>query len=318
MSGRGVSVATHGGAASARAHRDGCELAAQRAFEVLDDGGDALAAALAATTVLEDDVRFNAGTGSNLRLDGELVQMDAAVMTSDGRLGAVACIEAVKNPILVAAHVLASPHILLVGEGATAFARRLGFAPHDPRTETARRKLARALADLAGGGDGDFAEDAAPWREAPPGATLAELWNFAGEAPPVRPSRATGASGGHGCDTVGAVVRDASGGYCATASTGGTVFMLRGRVGDSPLVGCGLYAGEHGAVAATGVGEEIARRVLAKAVYDELGRGVPAAEAADRAVAAFPAALDVGLLVVDGSDCVARANRPMACAAETR
>ena len=99
-----------------RAAQIAAQAAAQRARTVLDEGGDAFAAALAATVVLEDDPRFNAGTGSNLRLDGKLVQMDAAVIASDGRFGGVACIEAVQNPVLVAARVIETPHLLLVGE----------------------------------------------------------------------------------------------------------------------------------------------------------------------------------------------------------
>jgi L-asparaginase/beta-aspartyl-peptidase (threonine type) len=80
-------------------------------------------------------------------------------------------------------------------------------------------------------------------------------------------------------DTVGAVVRDAEGHCAATLSTGGTSIMLRGRVGDTPIIGAGLYAGPHGAVAATGDGEEIMRRVLAKCVYDRIVSGVPAQRA---------------------------------------
>jgi L-asparaginase/beta-aspartyl-peptidase (threonine type) len=305
-------VLTHGGAASPASNSDGCVAAAEKAREVLAGGGDALAAALVATVHLEDDPRFNAGTGSSLRLDGKLVQMDAGLMVSDGRIGAVACIEAVKNPILVAARVTETPHILLVGEGATAFARRLGFAAHDVTASQARDKYGRAMADLLGKGDGSYAEDASGWH----GRSLAEVWNFVGEPPEaLRPPIAPRAgSARQGCDTVGAVVRDAHGVFCATASTGGTVFMLRGRVGDSPLVGSGYYAGEHGAVAATGVGEEIARRVLAKAVYDWLAAGVSAREAADRAVALFPDAVDVGVLVAGRADAAIASNRSMAAA----
>src|SRR6185369_740830 len=126
---------THGGAASPNTLSDGCVAAARAAQAALDAGGDALGAALAATVVLEDDPRFNAGTGSNLRLDGRTIEMDASVMTSDGRFGAVTCIERVKNPILVAARVMETPHLTLVGDGATAFARKLGFADHDPLPE---------------------------------------------------------------------------------------------------------------------------------------------------------------------------------------
>lgn len=290
-------VLTHGGAASPKSVSDGCFVAAQRAHAVLAEGGDALAAALAATVILEDDPRYNAGTGSNLRLDGKLIEMDASVMTSDGRFGAVACIEAVKNPVLVAAKVMTTPHLMLVGGGATAFARRMGFSPYDPTTEGALRKYERVLQHLRGQGDGAYAEDAAPWHN---GAVRA-LWNYDGEPPD--------------CDTVGAVVRDKNGAFAATASTGGTLYMLRGRVGDSPLMGAGVYAGPEGAVAATGVGEEIARRFLCKTIYDWLTQGMSPGQAAERAVAMFPEVVDVGVLVVGRDGHAVASNRDMAAAA---
>jgi L-asparaginase / beta-aspartyl-peptidase len=294
-----IAVLTHGGAASPRQYSDGCDHAAQAAIEVLEHGGDALAAAIAATVMLEDDPRFNAGTGSNLRLDGELIEMDAAVMVSDTRFGAVGCIQRVKNPVLVAAKVMETPHLMLVGDGATAFARRHGFADHDVTTPGARAKYERALAELRGKGDGAYAEDAAPWRKSPPPLH----WNFPGPPPE-----------GVGCDTVGAVVRDGHGRFAATASTGGTLYMLKGRVGDSPLMGAGLYAGPHGAVAATGVGEEIVRRFLAKTVYDLLAQGIVPARAAQRGIALFPEVVDVGVLVVNKDGQAIAANRDMASA----
>jgi isoaspartyl peptidase/L-asparaginase-like protein (Ntn-hydrolase superfamily) len=319
-----VAILTHGGAASPHHNSDGCHRAAERARAVLDAGGDALAAALEATRVLEDDPRFNAGTGSNLRLDGATIEMDAAVMTSDGRFGAVSCIERVQNPVLVAARVLETPHLLLVGAGATAFARRLGFPDYDPATEGAKAKYARAVAELRGAGDGDYAVDAAPWRRM----KVDAYWNFATPAPEVvpppvtmgpqaapNPGPAKPAPGAdEGCDTVGAVVRDSHGRFAATASTGGTLYMLRGRVGDSPLMGCGVYAGPHGAVAATGVGEEIVRRFLAKTVYDWLAEDVPPVRAAQRAIAMFPDVVDAGLLVVGRNGQAVASNRNMASA----
>ncbi|APR77883.1 Isoaspartyl aminopeptidase [Minicystis rosea] len=300
-------ILTHGGAASPHHFSDGCIAAAERARAVLDEGGDALAAALAATVALEDDPRFNAGTGSNLRLDGRTIEMDASAMSSDGRFGAVACIQSVQNPVLVAARVMETPHLMLVGEGATAFARRLGFPTFDPTTEGAKKKYARALAELAGHGDGDYAVDADPFRRM----DLAKVWNFDGEPPPV--ARIT-SSDVEGCDTVGAVVRDRHGRFAATASTGGTLYMLKGRVGDSPLMGAGVYAGPHGAVACTGVGEEIARRFLAKTVYDWLVEDVSPARAAQRAVAMFPDVIDAGLLVAGREGQAVASNRNMASA----
>jgi isoaspartyl peptidase/L-asparaginase-like protein (Ntn-hydrolase superfamily) len=129
------------------------------------------------------------------------------------------------------------------------------------------------------------------------------FWNFAG--PPIDDA---------GCDTVGAVVRDDAGRFAATASTGGTLYMLRGRVGDSPLMGCGVCAGPHGAVAATGVGEEIVRRFLSKTILDWLADGIEPKVAAERGVAMFPDAVDVGVLVVGRQGHAIAANRPMASA----
>ena len=117
-----------------------------------------------------------------------------------------------------------------------------------------------------------------------------------------------------GCDTVGAVIRDEQGRYAATASTGGTLYMLKGRIGDSPLMGCGVYAGPRGAVAAAGIGEEIGRRFLAKTGYDWLADGMTAKVAAERGVALFPQAIDVGLLVIGEDDHAIAANRDMAAA----
>ncbi|AUX32616.1 MULTISPECIES: isoaspartyl peptidase/L-asparaginase [Sorangium] len=287
-------ILTHGGVSAPQDGADSCARAADEALGALDAGGEALAAAIAATARLEDDPRLNAGTGSNLRLDGRTIEMDAAVMASDGRFGAVACVERVKNPVLVAAKVMETPHLILAGAGATAFARRLGFADHDPATEAARERHGRALAALRGeGGDGDSTNDAARFHAL----TAKRFWNF--DAEPIE------------CDTVGAVVRDAHGRFAAAASTGGSTFSLRGRVGDVPLMGAGIYAGPHGAVAATGVGEEIARRLLARTVYDWLADGVAPARAAQRGVAMFPDVIAVGLLVVGRSGQAIASNRTM-------
>jgi beta-aspartyl-peptidase (threonine type) len=95
---------------------------------MLEDGESALSAAVSAVRYLENDPRFNAGSGSELRIDGRTIQLDAACMTSDGEFGAVACLEGVRNPIDLACGVLLeSPHILMTGEGARIFARDQGI-----------------------------------------------------------------------------------------------------------------------------------------------------------------------------------------------
>ena len=86
-------VLAHGGAGARAQDRDGCVAAAQAGLDCLADAGDTLQAAVRAVTVLEDDPRFNAGTGSALRMDGATIEMDAAVMDSLGQLGAVAGVQ---------------------------------------------------------------------------------------------------------------------------------------------------------------------------------------------------------------------------------
>src|SRR5688572_18319326 len=123
----------HGGVGTEAVHSDGCRVAVEAALAALSATNDPLDAAVAGVVVLEDDQRFNAGTGSIVRLDGS-VQMDASVMDSAGRFGAVASIERVKNPVLVARAVLDTPHLVLAGDGATQFARTLEMPDHDPAT----------------------------------------------------------------------------------------------------------------------------------------------------------------------------------------
>src|SRR5580692_4598132 len=130
----------HGGVGSPPEWSDGCRLAVDAAMKVVEAGGDPVDAAVAGVVVMEDDPRFNAGTGARVRLDGKSIQMDASVMRSDGKFGAVAGIERVKNPVRVARAVMDSPHLLLQGDGATRFARTLGMPDYDPTTPESLRR----------------------------------------------------------------------------------------------------------------------------------------------------------------------------------
>ncbi|TXF11058.1 isoaspartyl peptidase/L-asparaginase family protein [Pelomicrobium methylotrophicum] len=143
-------IAVHGGAGDWSAAPeapvlDGVTQAARAAVAILAAGGSALDAVVEAVRLLEDNPWFNAGTGSALTASGE-VEMDAAVMTGTHLAsGGVACIKRVRNPILVARRVLEEGrHVLIAGEGATAFARRCGFADHDPVTPERRQAWERA------------------------------------------------------------------------------------------------------------------------------------------------------------------------------
>ncbi len=282
----GPVVVVHGGAGSAKTRTTATTAAAQRGLATLRDGSSPLDATLAAVVQLEDDCSFNAGTGANIRLDGKTVQMDAAAMDgSTGAFGAVAAIERVKNPVLVARKVMDTPHILIVGDGATRFARAMGFPDYDPTCPDSRAKLERVKRIIHGLEEGP---DTKAWK----GFDWVKAWNFPG---PI-PDDLRAAAGSP--DTVGAIARDGAGRFAAAISTGGTTITFYGRVGDVPIYGAGIYAGPKGAVACTGVGEEIVKHLVAKSVYDDLARGTPPQQAVDHALAAFPADALLGLIAV--------------------
>jgi isoaspartyl peptidase/L-asparaginase-like protein (Ntn-hydrolase superfamily) len=117
-----------------------------------------------------------------------------------------------------------------------------------------------------------------------------------------------------GHDTVGVGVRAVDGRFAVALSTGGTVITLRGRVGDVPLLGAGLYAGKHGAAAATGDGERIIEAGLARWVHRRLARGATPAATAEAAVARLRDRADIGIIVIGPRAMAAAANRAMAWA----
>jgi isoaspartyl peptidase/L-asparaginase-like protein (Ntn-hydrolase superfamily) len=191
--------------------------------------------------------------------------MDAALAVSDGRLGAIACIEHVKNPILVARMVMDSPHVMLCGDGATSFAKHRGVPEEDVTTERAVRRHEKAMERLK---SGDVRPTEQKWR----GKDM------------------------HG--TIGAVARDDDGQFAVGCSTGGTSMMLRGRMGDSSILGAGVMAGPAGAVCATGDGEEVIRRVLAMRIYLRLEAGDDAQVIIEEEVKRFPAPYTLGVIAV--------------------
>jgi L-asparaginase / beta-aspartyl-peptidase len=293
-------LVVHGGVGSPAAWKDGCERAVARGLERLKAGADALDAAVETVTLLEDDGRYNAGSGSSLRLDGSTIEMDASVMDSRGGMGCVAAIRRVKNPVLVAREVMKSPHVLLCGEGAEGFARACGFEDYyqpSPHSREVYEQIKQALSD------GRFEEMRAAWKSF----DLRRHWNF-----PVSYEKVFA-----GCDTVGAVALDSSGTLATALSTGGASPMLHGRVGDTPLVGCGFYAGPAAAVATTGIGEEIIRRMLARTVHDWISQGEEVARACERGVASVPKDIPVGVIAVSRRGSAVAANRDMAAASGT-
>ena len=195
----------HAGLSTPPDRSDGPQAAVDAALAIVDAGGDPLDAVVAGVKVLEDDPRFNAGTGSRVRIDGETVQMDASIMSSDGRFAAVAAIERVKNPIAVARAVLDTPHVLLVGDGATRFARTLGMPDYDPSTPEMTAK-ARATQQQLLTSAPELPE---VWRTF----DWRTHWNF--EKPLDAVGLGAAVDPGASSDTVGVVVRTADGRFAA-------------------------------------------------------------------------------------------------------
>lgn len=256
-------IIVHGGAGAPRSLDDGPERAAIEAMKLLSRRQTALDAACEAARIMEDDGRFNAGSGSVLRFDG-LAYMDASVMTSDARCGAVALLTRTRNPVLVARKVMESPHILMAGEGAVAFARKNGFPEWTGVSARAKERLEREMEAFRAGRRPRWPEN---WRN-------------------------------YTTDTIGAVVSDGNGGFAAAASTGGTSPALHGRVGDVPLIGCGIFAGAEGAVACTGIGEEIIRRVLARYVYGLMESGMHPEDAVREGLKFYDPSVSIGIIAI--------------------
>lgn len=322
----GALVVAHAGQGSPAGLADGPAQAVQAALASLDtgDGLDAAKrAAIQGVSVLEDDPRFNAGTGANLRLDGTTIQADAAIMGDDGSFGAVAGIDGIRHPILAAQAVAESPHTFLAGPGAQRFAENAGLERASLVTPRAKAKLERAAPQL-------FAQTGV-WSEF----DWRTMWNFETPAPMrtedvVAAMNAAGAEGAEGAqeapegsleangDTVGVVVRSADGHYVAALSTGGTTLAMYGRVGDVPQLGSGLYAGPHGAVAATGKGEAITRERVASRVYDLLAQGVEPDRAIELGMRGVTASEGVGVIAASDLGYGAQATTQMAWAAGRR
>ena len=239
------SIAIHGGAGTILREQMSNELqqsiladleaSVKAGYQILEKGGDALDAVVAAVKVLEDSPNFNAGKGSVLT-NNEMVEMDASVM--DGRnqaAGAVAGVRHIKNPIELARDVMRnSNHVLLVGEGAEKFAFEQGHEYTEQDYFFTDRRYEQLL-------------------------SMREKGLFALSESRYPDDRKHG--------TVGAVALDQQGNLAAATSTGGVTNKKYNRVGDSALIGCGTVA-ENGvvAVSTTGVGEFFIRKRVAEDV----------------------------------------------------
>ena len=242
-------IAIHGGAGTILredmsaemeiAYLDGLQTALNAGYAILEEGGTALNAVMAATVVLEDNILFNAGKGSVFTKEG-LQEMDAAIM--DGKTlkaGAVAGVRNVRNPVVLAMEVMNnSDHVFLSGKGANDFAIKQGINLESDeyffsQFRYDQWKLIRDSDNYALDHSGEPDED---------------LVNQANKK----------------FGTVGAVACDAAGNIAAATSTGGMTNKKYGRIGDTPLIGCGTYANNTTcAISCTGHGEPFIRSVAA-------------------------------------------------------
>ncbi|HET6567242.1 MAG TPA: isoaspartyl peptidase/L-asparaginase [Rhodothermales bacterium] len=266
-----ISIVIHGGAGSIRpgqmtpeqeqAYRDKLTEALKAGYSVLQQNRSSLDAVEAAIQVMEASPLFNAGVGAVLTNTGT-VEMDASIM--DGRThqaGAVARIMHVKSPIALARLVMEdSPHVMMVGDGAEAFAKEHGIelVPNE-YFQTDRRK--RQLQQM----QEEEEEKGATGMRFPENPEVGGMSKFG---------------------TVGAVALDRAGNLAAATSTGGMMNKRFGRVGDSPIIGAGTYAdNETCGVSSTGYGEYFMRGVIAYDISAMMRyAGLPLAEAANAVI----------------------------------
>ena len=232
-------IVCHGGAGHGAKDQPGVDKATSVGWAKLKGGASALDAAIAAVVMMENDPSLNAGTGGRIRSDGS-VQLDAAIMTNDGRFGAVTCLEHTKNPILVAEKILDEKINMLAGRGAREFA----------------------------------------------------------DTQEIPRSKVDGSTNPSGNDTVGAIARDKSGLIVVASSTGGCTGRPPGRIGDTPLIGAGLWCGEFLGVSATGIGEEITLKMPCVRISDRVSTGSNIPESLNWGINQFNSDIEVGFIAL--------------------
>lgn len=233
----------------------------QGAWAVLKKGGYSLDAVEAGVKVAEADVaNMTVGRGGYPDRDGH-VTLDACIMDNAGNCGSVAALAHIQHPISVARKVMEqTPHVMLVGEGALQFALSQGFQRTDLLTPQAKKAWQEWLKE----------------KKYEPVINM-ENQSFTTEKLP-------GNQYNH--DTIGMLALDAAGRLSGACTTSGLAFKMHGRVGDSPIIGAGLYVdNEVGAATATGVGEEVIRTVGSFLVVELMRQGYTPEEACREALA---------------------------------
>lgn len=216
------------------------------AWEILSKNGRALDAVEAGVKIPEGDPNERSvGYGGRPDRDGK-VTLDACIMDEFSNIGSVACLEQIKHPISVARAVMEkTPHVMLVGKGALQFALSQGFKKENLLVE-------------------DSEKEWKDWLKTSQYKPIANIENH---------------------DTIGMIALDANGNLSGACTTSGMAFKMHGRVGDSPIIGAGLYVdNEIGAATATGHGEEVIRITGCHLVVELMRQGLSPQKACEEAV----------------------------------
>lgn len=234
------------------------------AWEVLRKGGRALDAVEAGVMVTESSQNCCVGLGANPDREG-IVTLDACIMDEFANCGSVAALERIKHPINVARRVMEkTPHVMLVGQGAQQFALAEGFPLEESK-----------LSD-------DAQKNYTEWLKKSEYKPVINIENRK-EHGPFAPSRFDNGEWNH--DTIGMVALDANGNLSGSCTTSGMAFKMRGRLGDSPIIGAGLFVdNEVGAATATGQGEDVIRIAGSHTVVELMRQGLSPEQACKKAV----------------------------------
>ena len=220
--------------------------ATAKAWEVLEKGGNALDAVHQGVMVEENDLNNSTvGNGGRPDRDGN-VTLDACIMDKDGNCGAVLAMQNIANPISVARKVMEeTPHVMLAGKGAEQFAYEQGFEKTDLLTEESKQAWVE-------------------WKKTSQYKPIINIENH---------------------DTIGMLAIDADGDIAGACTTSGMAYKMAGRVGDSPIIGAGLFVdNEVGGATATGVGEEVVRTVGSFLIVELMRQGKSPQEACEEGV----------------------------------
>lgn len=311
MTPAGAVVLALGGSGSAPSLSPQVLEAVRAVVRALSDDADPMDAAAAGVVVLEDSDVFNAGLGSSIRYDGLSIQMDAAIMDSEGRLGVVAGISRVSNPVLIARELASTLTPVLVGGGASGFARTRGYDVADLETPRARRQRVQSLqrlwagvgADAGGSPDAASTGDGLVDARAQEDAAGAENLNDGGTEQPLEPPA-----------NVAVLVRTPEGVFVAAASDGGRPAALPGQVGAVAVPGAAIVAGRNGAVAASGPDNLIINELLARMVYERMAGSRSPQQAIAWGFEQLPADVDVAFAAIDERAFHVEARGPLAWA----